>query len=53
MGEAAAVDDVAAVAAEIVERTRAEQGKPRHVEDPETLTRVAAVLLARDGARGG
>lgn len=40
-------DDLAAVAAAIVERTRAEQGKPRRVEDPETLTRVAAVLLSR------
>lgn len=37
--------DLAAVAASIVERTRAEQGLPRHVEDPETLTRVALVLL--------
>lgn len=44
--------DLAAAAAEIVERTRAEQGKPRHVEDPETLTRVAAVLLQKEPSHG-
>lgn len=46
------IAELEAVAAAIVERTRAEQGKPRHVEDPETLTRVAAVLLRTGGRRG-
>jgi hypothetical protein len=41
------IDDVAVVAARIVARTRAEQGKPRHVTDPDTLNRVAAVLRRR------
>jgi hypothetical protein len=45
--------DLAAVAARIVEQTRAEQGKPRHVEDPETLSRVALVLRAREGVLDG
>ena len=30
----------------IVERTRAEQGLPRYVEDPATLARIARILLA-------
>lgn len=47
------IDELEAVAASIVERTRAEQGKPRHVEDVETLTRVAAVLLGREGGSHG
>lgn len=46
-------DELAQVAAEIVARTRAEQGKPRYVEDPETLTRVAALLLRTEGGRRG
>lgn len=33
-------------AVEIVERTRLEQGKPRRVEDADTINRVAAELLA-------
>lgn len=45
-------EELAIAAARIVERTRAEQGKPRRVEDRETLSRVAHVLLDRGGARG-
>lgn len=46
------IDDVERVAAEIVERTRREQGKPRDA-DPETLLRVAAVLLHHEGVAHG
>lgn len=46
------IDELEVTAARIVERTRLEQGKPRYVEDAETLTRVAAVL-AREGAPHG
>jgi hypothetical protein len=41
------VTDLEQIAAGIVARTRAEQGKPRHVTDPDTLNRVAAVLRRR------
>lgn len=43
-------DDLAIAAASIVERTRREQGLPRHVEDTETLHRVAAAML-HEGVR--
>lgn len=43
-------EEFSAAAARIVERTRAEQGLPRRVEDPETLRRVAVVV--REGSRG-
>jgi hypothetical protein len=39
--------DLGAVA-EIVERTRAEQGLPSRVEDPGTLHRVSRIFLTRE-----
>lgn len=46
------IDELEAAAARIVERTRAEQGKPRYAED-EVVTRVAAVLLERERSPRG
>lgn len=45
------IAELEVIAAEIVERTRAEQGKPRYVEDAETLTRVAVEISG--GSRRG
>ena len=39
--------DLTAAAAAIVERTRAEQGKPRYIEDPPTLASIARVMTRR------
>lgn len=41
-------EEAATAAAALVERSRAEQGLPRYVEDPSTLRRVARILVTRE-----